>query len=132
MKAGEVFVAFFVAHHVGDYLLQTDWQARTKAGGLGRDPEARRALLSHVATYTLAFVPVLVWIGLETSALAAVGLAALIFVPHLVVDDGRVVGGYTRRVKGGRGGVDPAVLASVDQSLHYLALAATALVAASG
>lgn len=131
MKAAEVFVAFFVAHHVGDYLLQTDWQARTKPGGLGRDPEARRALLSHVATYTLAFVPVLVWIGLETSALAAAGLAALIFVPHLIVDDGRLVGVYTRRIKGGRGGVDPAVLSSVDQSLHYVALAAAALVAAT-
>ena len=130
MKAVEVFVAFFVAHHVGDYLLQTDWQARTKAGGLGRDPEARRALFSHVTTYTLAFVPVLVWIGVETSLLATVGLAALIFLPHLVVDDGRVVGAYTRRVKGGRGSVEPSVLTSVDQSLHYVALALAALVAA--
>lgn len=132
MNWAEVLAALAVAHVVGDFLLQTDWQARHKRGGAAVDRVARRALAAHGATYTLAFVPVLVWIGLETSALAAVGLAALIFVPHLVVDDGRVVGGYTRRVKGGRGGVDPAVLASVDQSLHYLALAATALVAASG
>ena len=62
-----VLAGFFVAHMVGDYLLQTDWQARHKAGGLGRDPVARRALLAHVATYTLAFVPALIWIGDELS-----------------------------------------------------------------
>ena len=28
-----VFAAFLVAHMVGDYLLQTDWQARHKRGG---------------------------------------------------------------------------------------------------
>ena len=48
---------------VGDYLLQTDWQARNKRGGLGGDPVARRALLTHVTTYTLAFVPALIWIA---------------------------------------------------------------------
>ena len=32
-----VFAGFLVAHMVGDYLLQTDWQARHKRGGLGRD-----------------------------------------------------------------------------------------------
>ncbi len=53
---------------VGDYLLQTDWQARHKTGGLGRNPVARRALLAHVATYTLAFVPALIWIGDELGA----------------------------------------------------------------
>ena len=44
-----VFAAFLVAHMVGDYLLQTDWQARHKRGGL-TDPAARRPLLTHVAT----------------------------------------------------------------------------------
>ena len=60
-----VLAGFFVAHMVGDYLLQTDWQARHKAGGLGRDAVGRRALLAHVATYTLAFVPAFIWIGDE-------------------------------------------------------------------
>ena len=53
----EVFVVFFVSHEVGDYLLQTDWQATHKRGGLGSDHEARLALLSHVSVYTLAFLP---------------------------------------------------------------------------
>ena len=49
-----VFAGFLVAHMVGDYLLQTDWQARHKRGGL-TDPAARRPLVTHVTTYTLAF-----------------------------------------------------------------------------
>ena len=51
---------FIVSHLVGDYLFQTDWQARNKTFGLGSDPVARRALFSHVLIYTLAFVPAVV------------------------------------------------------------------------
>ena len=64
----EIFAVFVVSHLVGDYLLQTEWQAHNKHGGLGPDPVRRRALLSHVATYGLAFVPALVWLA-TTSAL---------------------------------------------------------------
>ena len=67
-----VFAGFLVAHMVGDYLFQTDWQARHKRGGLGGDPVARRALLTHVTTYTLAFLPAFIWIGSELD----VGLGA--------------------------------------------------------
>ena len=59
----EVFAAFVVCHLVGDYLLQTDWQALHKRGGLGSDPVSRRALVSHIVTYTLAFVPALIWLA---------------------------------------------------------------------
>ena len=58
-----VFTAFLVAHMVGDYLFQTDWQARHKRGGLSGDRVAFKALVSHVTTYTIAFVPALIWIG---------------------------------------------------------------------
>ena len=61
----EVFVVFLVCHQVGDYLLQTDWQATNKRGGLGADPVARRALASHVFSYTLAFTPAFVWLAGE-------------------------------------------------------------------
>ena len=57
-----VFASFLVAHMVGDYLFQTDWQARNKRGGLSGGV-ALRALATHVTTYTLAFLPALVWIG---------------------------------------------------------------------
>src|SRR5258708_31671445 len=91
----EVFVALFASHHVGDYLLQTEWQALNKVGGLGRDPIARRALLMHIATYTAAFVPALVWLGSELGAIV-LAIAALVSIPHLVQDDGRLLTRYIR------------------------------------
>ena len=69
----EVFAVFTVCHLTGDYLLQTDWQARNKRGGLGSGhPVARRALVSHIATYTLAFVPALVWLEVAKGLSVAV------------------------------------------------------------
>ena len=58
----EIFAVFVVSHALGDYLLQTDWQATHKRGGLGRDRNARIALLSHVSVYTLGFVPAGIWL----------------------------------------------------------------------
>jgi hypothetical protein len=121
-----VLAGFFVAHMVGDYLLQTDWQARHKVGGLGRDPVARRALLAHVATYTLAFVPAFIWIGDELGAGWALLAAALVALPHLVIDDGRIVAAYLSRVK--HAAVSDARIAGpVDQSFHALSLCIVAL-----
>src|SRR5919201_2267212 len=93
-----VFAGFLVAHVVGDYLLQTDWQARHKRGGL-TDPAARSALVKHVMTYTVAFAPAFVWIGYELDVGWAVVAAVLVFAPHLIVDDGRVLRFYLARVK---------------------------------
>ncbi len=125
----EIFAVFVVSHAVGDYLLQTDWQATRKRGGLGRrDPEARRALFSHVTMYTLSFVPAGIWLADEMSALGLVALAAAVFLPHLIQDDGRLLTGYVRRVKGPGAADNAAVYTSVDQSLHLIVLFATALV----
>jgi hypothetical protein len=126
----ETFALFAVSHLVGDYVLQTDWQALHKHGGLGRDPTARRALLAHLTTYTLAFVPALVWLGTEIGAAGAVGVGALVTLPHLIQDDGRLLSAYMRRVKGVR---EPTELLAmcVDQSFHLVALLAAALVASA-
>jgi uncharacterized protein DUF3307 len=115
-----VFASFLVAHMVGDYLFQTDWQARNKRGGLSGGL-AFRALASHVTTYTLAFAPALVWIGDELDVGWALLAAALIFLPHLVVDDGRIVRAYLAHVKRAEG-FDVGLAASVDQSFHILSL----------
>jgi hypothetical protein len=115
-----VFASFLVAHMVGDYLFQTDWQARNKRGGLSGGV-AFRALAAHVTTYTLAFAPALIWIGDELDAGWALLAAALIFLPHLVVDDGRIVRLYLARVKRADG-FDVGLAASVDQSFHVLSL----------
>jgi Protein of unknown function (DUF3307) len=115
-----IFASFLVAHMVGDYLFQTDWQARNKRGGLSGGV-AFRALVSHVTTYTLAFAPALIWIGDQLDAGWALLAAALIFLPHLVIDDGRIVRLYLARVKH-VDGFDVGIAASVDQSFHILSL----------
>ncbi len=130
MSWANVSIVFFVSHLAGDFLAQTDWQARHKSGGLGGDPVARRALLSHVSVYTLVFLPALVWIGAEAGAGVAVLVAALIFLPHLVVDDGRLLRGYMLHVKRT---VDPppGLALAIDQSVHLIGLWATALLVAA-
>jgi uncharacterized membrane protein YdcZ (DUF606 family) len=124
----EVFIAFVLSHLVGDYLLQTDWQARNKRGGLAlkAPPAARRALFTHVSTYTLCFVPVLALsdLGLGWEVLWVI---PAIFIPHLIQDDGRLLHAYMQRVKR----LDPkenlAVSIAVDQTFHMLALLVLAL-----
>jgi hypothetical protein len=126
----EVFAVFVVCHLAGDFLLQTDWQATHKDRGLAGDPERRRALVSHASVYTLCFVPALVWVGLENSwGQAATGLI-LVYVPHLVQDDGRLLDLYIARVKG-LAQKSPGLRIAVDQSFHILVLFGTALLVAS-
>jgi len=126
----EVFAVFVVSHLVGDYLLQTEWQASHKRGGLGPDPTARRALVMHVTTYTVAFVPALVWLAGEIGA-AVVGVAALVFVPHLIQDDGRLLVAYISKVKGPGVPENMFVFAAVDQTFHLVVLFGIALLAAA-
>ena len=128
MRWEEVFLVFLVCHVAGDFLLQTDWQAVNKRGGLSRNTEARRALFSHVLVYTLVFVPAIVWIASKESALA-IGLLAVISIPHLVQDDARVLIAWNRIVK--RSFVPPGdpVYMAIDQSFHFVFLFGTALLA---
>lgn len=126
----EVFAAFLVCHLVGDFALQTQWQAEHKRGGLGREPTARRALVAHVVTYTVAFVPALVWLW-DDLGVGVLAVAALVAGPHLVQDDGRLVAAYVRQVKRTDPSSHPAVTVAVDQTLHVAALFLLALVAAA-
>jgi hypothetical protein len=124
----EIFAVFVVSHLVGDYLLQTDWQARHKRNGLAGDPVRRRALISHVSTYTLAFVPALVWLAPDLGA-NVIWVAALIFVPHLIQDDGRLLTWFVYRIKGCDDQTAPEVFKYVDQTFHVLALFGLAVAA---
>jgi len=126
----EVFAVFVVSHAVGDFLLQTEFQAVHKRGGLGADPVARRALGAHVLSYALAFLPALIWLGGEQGAAVALAMAAGVAVPHAVQDDGRLLGAYARAVKH----TDPQpgmLMLAVDQSFHLVVLFALALAAAA-
>ena len=120
------FAALFVSHLAGDYLLQTQWQALNKHGGLSRNPTARRALVLHVVTYTAAFIPVLIWFGDELGA-GVLAIIALIAIPHFIQDDGRLVTGYIRAVKHTVAAPGDAIFALVDQSLHLVTLFGIAL-----
>ena len=124
----EIFAVFIVSHLVGDFLLQTDWQAAHKHGGLGPDPVRRRALLAHIATYGLAFVPGFVWLATDIGGWIAV-VAAGIILPHLVQDDGRLLTLYMRSVKRTQAATTDFIFIAVDQTLHIVALFAVALIA---
>jgi Protein of unknown function (DUF3307) len=124
----EVFAVFVVSHLVGDYLLQTDWQARHKHGGLSQGGVARRALVKHTIVYTACFAPALVWVAANTSAWA-LALAPLIFVGHLIQDDTRLLKAWNRRVKGGALQPGDPVFMAIDQSFHVVFLFGAALLA---
>jgi Protein of unknown function (DUF3307) len=125
----EVFAVFVVCHLVGDYLLQTEWQALNKRGGLGSDRVKRRALVSHIVSYTLAFVPAFVWLAEDLDALAIAGVVAGVALPHLVQDDGRLLARYMDVVKKAPAAENASVLAAVDQSFHVVTLLLLALAA---
>jgi hypothetical protein len=125
----EIFAVFVVSHAFGDYLLQTDWQATHKRGGLGRDYNSRLALLTHVSVYTLSFVPALIWLtddGLTAGGAILVALG--IFLPHMVQDDGRLLSRYIRSVKRCDEESEREIFTAVDQSFHLITLFVTALI----
>ena len=124
----EVFAVFLVSHLVGDFVLQTEWQAQHKAGGLGPAREPRRALLTHVSVYMLCFVPAFAWLWDDAGWLVLV-VAALLFATHAVQDDGRLLEAYARRVKRMEADSHPLVVIAVDQSLHVVVLFGLALLA---
>ena len=130
MPWDEVFIVFFISHLVGDYLFQTDWQATNKHGGLGSDPERRAALLSHIGTYTAAYVPGFIWLADSIGGWIVLVVLA-VSVPHLIQDDGRLITAYAWRVKKCDARSYPFVMAALDQSFHLLALFLLALAAGS-
>ena len=125
----EAFTLLAVAHLVGDYVLQTEFQALNKRAGLGADPVCRRALFSHIGTYGLALVPATVWIASEADPALAVAALAVILVTHLIQDDGRLLHRYMRSVKGVDPLERPELVVMVDQSFHVVVLLAAAILA---
>jgi hypothetical protein len=127
----EVFTVYLVCHCVGDFLLQTEFQATRKSGGLGSDPVARRALFSHLFTYSLTFAPAFVWIASEESAGRVIGAIAIVILTHLVQDDRRLLYRYTVTVKKADPPPDNPLWIFIDQSAHLVWLFAAALTAAA-
>jgi hypothetical protein len=128
MPWAQIFDVFVVSHLLGDYLLQTEWQAINKRGGLTGTAVQRRALFSHIATYTMAYIPSLVWLWSSLHAWVF-GIAALIAIPHLIQDDGRLLARYSMTVKKADITRNLSLSAALDQSFHLIALFLTALLA---
>jgi hypothetical protein len=127
----EIFAVFVVSHLVGDFLLQTNVQAIHKRGGLGAGDGSFRSLLLHTITYTLAFVPALIWLGDDIGALDAIAIGLLVGLPHMIQDDGRLLDAYMRGVKGVEPEPGSFLLVAVDQAFHFVALFLVALLASS-
>ena len=124
-----VLMSLLASHLAGDFLVQTEWQAINKTGGL-RESRSRKALLAHVIAYTASFSPALIWIGRRTSVKRAAMVGGAIAIPHLLVDDGQLVEVWLRKVKRVRH-PPPALAVAVDQSFHVISLLGAALVAAA-
>lgn len=121
MVWSEVFIVFFVCHLAGDFILQTEWQATRKHGGLGGG-EHFRALSAHVATYAIPFVPAFIWVADEQSPVAAIVLAAIVLGTHFVQDDGRLLKAYVLRIKKTRPPFGSPLWICIDQSFHITLL----------
>ncbi|GAC1484613.1 MAG: hypothetical protein NVS1B9_01390 [Solirubrobacteraceae bacterium] len=129
MRWSEVFIVLLASHLAGDFLLQTEFQAVNKYGALGGGGDPR-ALLAHALTYTLVFVPALVWIAGEDGLWTLV-VALLISVPHLLQDDGRLVKQFAATVKHTQVEPGQGLFIAIDQSFHVLVLLVVAWLAAS-
>ena len=127
MDWSDLFIVLVVSHLAGDFVLQTQWQATKKVGGLGPDPECRRALRSHLATYALAYVPALVWVAVETGVLGIVAVVITTFGAHFVQDDGRLLRSYVKSVKKVEPPFGSPLWIAIDQSVHIVTLLGTAL-----
>lgn len=110
-----VFESLFLAHLVGDWILQTEWQARNKSHNW-------RAMLAHVAVYHVVVLAALVWqLGTGDPAVYAVvvALAAL----HWLIDRDRSKQGLIRALRISSESPPPAWLSiMVDQSIHLVLL----------
>jgi hypothetical protein len=119
-----LFILFYVAHKIGDYWVQTDWQANNKATNW-------IALWSHGTTYALTFMP-FVTLAVVTDVISPVAAFAsfgLIQLPHVWFDTRKPLNWYWVHVK--RLSLDPAshplfaiLRLEMDQAFHISCLAA--------
>lgn len=112
-----LFDKLLVAHFVGDWLLQTEWQALNKA-------QNYRALLSHVAVYSTVMLGTTVLAGFELQDVRVYLVFALFALSHAFIDLGWPVVRFmkTFRLIVDRDPVRWLVMA-VDQIFHIVVVA---------
>lgn len=114
------------AHLVGDYLLQTRWQALHKFGWTGKAIEHRAR---HCTTYVLAFAPVAVVANPDHAG----DFLALLWILHFLTDAQRFTTGFgealwtrVRRREPLPPNPWPMLPLAIDQTLHVLQIAVLA------
>ncbi|MFJ9558348.1 hypothetical protein ACIRPH_31460 [Nocardiopsis sp. NPDC101807] len=134
-----VTAAMEVAHHVGDYMLQTDTQAARKGArgdrlGECTEAESWTALAGHVASYHVAQVGVLLFVdralGLKLHPGRVTAGVAISVVTHAVIDRRWPVREWMDRA-GAKKFREHGGAAHVDQAMHRVSLFAAALVISS-
>jgi hypothetical protein len=116
-----IFEALLMAHILGDWLLQTEWQAKNKQSNW-------LALLVHVAIYHIVALAILIW-GFDLDLTAAVLVVVALAVLHALLDRREIVIWLMRtlRITVERK-PEGWLLIAVDQALHLLLLGAAAAV----
>jgi hypothetical protein len=116
-----LFDALFVAHLIGDWILQNDWQAKNKS-------KSWWALISHVLIYHVLILGVLLYfVGSQPSVYIAVVLLAF---SHLILDRQTTIIWLMQRFHNSGDGTTPErwLMVAFDQALHIVLLGITAFV----
>jgi hypothetical protein len=116
-----IFESLLMAHILGDWILQTEWQAKNKEHNW-------LALLVHVSIYHVIVFAILFW-GFDLEIIPAVAVVAVLAIVHALLDRRTFVNWLMRtlRITVERK-PEQWLLIAVDQSLHLLLLGAAALV----
>ena len=72
----EIFAVLLVSHAVGDFLIQTNWQATTSARASGAIRSAAARSSRTRSRYSLCFAPALAWLAGDLGAGGTAALAA--------------------------------------------------------
>jgi phosphate/sulfate permease len=128
-------LALFVAHQVGDHVLQTDRQAATKTD---RGQRGLRGMLGHLAVYHLTAAGLLITtasvLGLPLSATGLVAGLAFSALTHALLDRRWPVRVILRATHAPRFADTTSPVCGMyvaDQALHQLALLVSALLIAA-
>lgn len=103
------FLLLIVGHAVGDFLLQTNWQAENKS-------RIWKALLTHCLVYSI----VVYLLALLAGGISLISIL-VIFLSHVLLDKGNIVNWWIKTIK--KEQTDKVEIRFlVDQSLHILVL----------
>jgi hypothetical protein len=115
-----IFEGLLMAHLLGDWLLQTEWQAQNKASNW-------RAMLSHVVVYH-AIVFIVLYFGFQLRAAPTIAVVLVLSVLHAILDRKSVIESIMKRLRiTVHREPERWLIIAVDQSVHLLLLGGASL-----